>query len=164
MGRDYDRRDLERKRTTGRKHGPARNRRNGPSTGNVGAPRFTSVRPVARTRLTSGAVVWAHVPFCDADEEKTRPAVVVDADRHQVLVLPVSGSFSRFRYPTIHVEITDLEAAGLSRPCGLRLRPVVLDRIEVLTSCGQLGEEDLASMLVAVRQLGIGLGEVAGAH
>ena len=67
-------------------------------------------------------------------------------------------------HPTIHVELTDLEAAGVSRPCGLRLRPVIIDRIEVVAPCGQLGDEDLDAMRDAIRPLGIGLGEVAGAH
>ena len=49
---------------------------------------MTTVKQVALTRLVPGAVVWAHIPFEECDQEKTRPAVVVDKSGRDVILRP----------------------------------------------------------------------------
>src|SRR4051812_12725651 len=79
-------------------------------------PRLSIVKPVPRSRLVAGIVVWAHVPYEDGTGEKTRPAVVLSASGHKVVVLPATTSPSRLRYPDLYVEVADLDGAGIVRP------------------------------------------------
>lgn len=109
-------------------------------------PKLACIKAVPANQLRFGAVVWAHVPFNECDGHKTRPAVVVTADRHHVVVLPGFTGARRLRYPDRHHEITDLEGAGLARPTGLRLEPVRLDRVDLLSICGVLAAEDSESL------------------
>ena len=103
---------------------------------------LTAVKRAARTQLTFGAVVWAHVPFEDEPTEKTRPAVVVELMGTSVSVLPATSAASRLRFRDRHVEIDDLDSAGLRRPTGVRLRTVRIDVVEVIEIVGRLGDDD----------------------
>lgn len=107
---------------------------------------LTIVKPVARTRLTFGAVVWAHIPFDDVDAEKTRPAVVLHTEGWSVAVLPGTSAVSRLRFRDRHVEIDDLGSAGLRRPTGIRLRTVRIEPVEIIEIVGVLGEGDAARL------------------
>ena len=126
-------------------------------------PRLTVVKAVARNRLHPGAVVWAHIPFDEIGEEKSRPAVVVGTAGERVTVLPISSSATRLRYPDHYVEVDDLGTAGLTRSSAVRLRPVEIDRIELVCVCGQLGDEDQHQVDVALGGTGPRISEAAHA-
>lgn len=110
-------------------------------------PRLTCVEPVAKGRLRPGAVVWAHVPFRELDEEKTRPAVVHSIRGHIVTVLAGSSSLNRRRFAGLYVELADLAAAGLRRPTGVR-RSVLftVDLSDVISLVGHLASIDMEAV------------------
>jgi hypothetical protein len=106
-------------------------------------PSIMKVKPVALNQLLPGRVVWAHVPFVDGGGEKTRPAVVVSANRNDVTLLPASSSTTRYGHPSKYLELHHPVAAGLVRATGLRLTTVTVPRIEILSIGGELAAEDL---------------------
>lgn len=110
-------------------------------------PRLACVEPVAKGQLNPGTVVWAHVPFRELDDEKTRPAVVHSAGRRAVALLAGSSSLTRRRYPDLYAELADLAAAGLRRPTGIR-RSVLftVDLADVLSIVGQLTDADVEAV------------------
>ena len=76
-------------------------------------PKLATVQPVPRNQLRPGTVVWAHIPFAESDEEKTRPAIVRSISGRSVTVHPVTTSATRRRYPGRYVELTGLTGTGL---------------------------------------------------
>jgi hypothetical protein len=64
------------------------------------------------------------------------------AGSRRVTVLPVTTSANRRFHPTKYVEITDLNGAGVTRPSGVALRPLEIDRIELIALVGELSDED----------------------
>jgi hypothetical protein len=129
--------------------GPRRNKRRErwakPSTDRR-LPNLAVVEAVPMNRLHRGVVVWAHIPFQYDDGEKTRPAVVIGVSGRTVELLPVTTTQSRFGRPHLYVEVQDLDPAGLLRASGVHLRPVAVDRIELVHIVGELSEADLASV------------------
>ena len=103
---------------------------------------FAAVRPVAKTKLQPGVVVWAHVPFEELDADKTRPAVVKAVVGRNVTLLPGTTAASRYRYPGRYYELTDLAAAGLSRETGICLEERTVDLIEIVQIIGMLADAD----------------------
>jgi hypothetical protein len=127
---------------TGRHRNKRRERWAKPSTPRR-LPKLAVVEAVPMNRLRLGVVVWAHVPFRDDDGEKTRPAIVVRTAGRTVELLPVTTSQARFRRPHQHVEICDLDTAGLDRPSAVQLRTITVDRIELIHIVGELSDADL---------------------
>lgn len=104
---------------------------------------------VPRRRLTPGTVVWAHVPFEHGEGEKLRPAVVVGCDGRGVRIRRLSSSATRLRFD-FYLDVVDLDAAGLDRPCGIDLRSsTVVDLIEVVDIVGELSDADFVRLQVA---------------
>lgn len=101
-------------------------------------------RPVARTRLSRGTVVWARIPFVDdPDGSKLRPAVVAAIDGRTVTVLPITSSLKDSVQRSSHyVALHDWADAGLTRPCLVTRRLVVVDVIDVATVAGELTRDD----------------------
>ena len=101
---------------------------------------------MARTRLTPGTVVWARVPFVDdPDRSKARPAVVSEVVGREVRLLPVTSSTKdSVRCSPLYVPLEDWESAGLSRPCLVTRKVVIVDVIDVTTVVGTLGALDQA--------------------
>lgn len=97
--------------------------------------------------MVPGAVVWAHVPFDQVDDFKTRPAVVVAIVGREITIVPATTSSSRSRYPTEYAELRDLRAAGLYRPTGMRRREITIDIIEIVSVVGRLSDIDMKSVL-----------------
>jgi hypothetical protein len=89
-----------------------------------------------------GVVVWAHVPFEDGSGEKTRPAVVVSASAHDVVVRPVTTTASRHRHSRHYVEIIDLTDAGVLHPCAVANRTIEVPRIDLINITGELSTAD----------------------
>ncbi len=110
-------------------------------------PRLACIEPVAKGQLNPGTVVWAHVPFRELDDEKTRPAVVHSVRGRTVHLLAGSSSLTRRRYPDLYAEVADLAEAGLRRPTGVR-RSVLftVDLADVLSIAGQLADADAESV------------------
>jgi hypothetical protein len=105
-------------------------------------PNWAKVEPVPRNRLVPGTVVWAHIGFRDGTGEKARPAVVVEVRGREVVLLPGTTSEKRHRLRD-HVEVLDLDEAGLDRPTGVSTIPVVVDRrIDLTSIAGELSEQD----------------------
>ena len=101
-------------------------------------------RPVARTRLSRGTVVWARIPFVDdPDGSKLRPAVVASIDGRAVSVLPITSSQKEsVRQSAHYVLLRDWAEAGLTRPCLVTRRLVAIDMIDVATVAGELTNDD----------------------
>ncbi|MEZ5144863.1 MAG: hypothetical protein R2726_20460 [Acidimicrobiales bacterium] len=93
-------------------------------------------------RLEAGRVVWAHVPFVERSGEKLRPVVVADASGELLAVRRITSSVTRLRYD-FYVEIEDLDAVGLDRPCGIEVRRTIdIARLDVVSSAGRLSPAD----------------------
>jgi hypothetical protein len=98
--------------------------------------------PIARNRLRPGLVVWAHIPFVDRAGWKTRPTIVVSVNREKVCVLPAYSTPSRWRFASRYVELRDLDQCRLPRRTGVRLRPIMIDAIEIVSVAGELNPDD----------------------
>lgn len=118
-------------------------------------PNLATVEPVPLGRLTLGTVVWAHVDFVDEPLYKSRPVVVQARRGRTITVLPATTSECRHGLRD-HVEILDLNAAGLHRPTGVRIRPITIDRIELISICGELSDDDLDRLAQATAHQGHG--------
>jgi hypothetical protein len=106
-------------------------------------------RPVARTLLKPGTVVWARVPFVDRpDSSKARPAVVSEVVGREVRLLPVTSSTKEsVRRSPLYVRLEDWASAGLSRPCLVTRKVISVDVIDITTVVGCLGDDDRARVL-----------------
>ena len=109
------------------------------------------VRPVARSRLSPGTVVWARVPYVDdPDGSKLRPAVVAGLEGRTLAVLPVTSSQKdSVRQSSLYVLLRDWADAGLTRPCLVTRRVVEIDLIDVATVAGALSDDDMARVFPA---------------
>src|SRR6266849_580079 len=108
------------------------------------------VKPAAASRLLPGIVVWARVPYAEADNWKTRPAVVKSVVGRQVTLLPGTSSNSRLRFPNKYVEVAQPVDCGLTRPTGFRRQEVTVDIIEVEDIVGALDASNRATLLALV--------------
>ncbi len=124
------------------------------------AQRLCAAKPVAKSRLGPGVVVWARVPFVDIDGWKTRPAVVKTVQGRLVSLAPGSSSASRWRFPNEFVEVTNLANSGLRRPTGFRRRDVTVDIAEVVDIVGNLADPDLVALLGQVNTSSYCLGDL----
>lgn len=100
------------------------------------------VKPVPLSRLRPGTVVWAHIPFADGAGEKSRPAVVIATESRDITLLPGTTSTRRFDLRNSYLEVADLDTAGLTRPTGINRHPVTVDKIEIISICGELAGDD----------------------
>ncbi len=83
-------------------------------------------------------------PFVERGGAKRRPALVVSGEAfapsgHLVLAMITTGG--RRRWPG-DVELVDYRAAGLRRPCILRLKLFTLDRRLIVKTLGRLSAVD----------------------
>jgi hypothetical protein len=108
----------------------------------------TRLRIVPRNRLHPGTVVWAHIPFEDVQGDKLRPAVVLRCTGRDVVLLPCTTSARRHQCPG-YVEIKHWQAAGLTRPTGVRRTSLTVDYLEIVNIAGDLADEDAAALLPA---------------
>jgi hypothetical protein len=105
-------------------------------------PQLAIVRPVAKTALVPGTVIWAHVQFEETSDSKLRPAVVRSVTGRDVTIFPATTAQSRHRYPWAHYELLDVASAGLHRATGLRLATTTVDIIDIVSVAGALFPED----------------------
>jgi hypothetical protein len=109
--------------------------------------RLAVVRPVAKTALTPGTVVWAHIPYHETDGWKLRPVVVSHTSGREVVVFRGTTAHTRFRYPWSYRELTDLDSAGLHRATGIYIESATIDLIDIVSVAGLLGPDDWAAVI-----------------
>ncbi len=107
-----------------------------------------AVTPVAQNAMHEGTIVRTPVEYRDGDGFKTRPCVVVDVDRFDLVVHPITSSPNRSALGAIEIE--NWRSAGLTRPCGVRRDLVVVERRLVIECIGVLSDEDRALVEQAV--------------
>lgn len=94
-------------------------------------------------------VVVLPFPFTDSGSSKRRPALVVSssafnsAQKHSVLAMITSAGHTDW---AADCPITDLESAGLPRPCLVRFKLFTLDHRLVIRIAGTLGAPDRKSI------------------
>ncbi len=99
-------------------------------------------------------VVIVPFPFVDRDQNKRRPALVLSApvfNRSGRTVLAMITS-STNNWPA-DVEIGNLPAAGLKKPCKVRMNLFTLDNRLILNRIGQLHPDDRGSVLAGLRSI-----------
>lgn len=92
--------------------------------------------------LDPGTVVWARVPYVDAEDYKVRPLIVIAASSTDVDGLACTTSLSRRRRNAQYVELQDLASAGLHRPTGVRRQPVRIPLTDIVSVLGALSDRD----------------------
>lgn len=104
----------------------------------------------------SFAVVRVPFPFTDRTAQKRRPALVVSrpdfqaTSGHLVLAMVTSARQSAWPHDWL---IQDLQAAGLTVPCLVRMKLFSLDERLVLGDLGLLAGVDQAGVRTALDQL-----------
>lgn len=94
--------------------------------------------------------MWAVIPFSDGDGSKTRPCVVTGLEGRDVHLFPITSSRKEsVRASRLSVSLEEWDVAGLSRPCLVSRRPVVVDIRDVTTVVGELSEADAARVFAA---------------
>jgi len=102
-------------------------------------------------------IVVVPFPFTDRESSKRRPALVLsDASNfntqvgHSVLAMITSAANSSW---PLDVEISDLDAAGLTSSSIVRMKLFTLDHQLILRKVGALSEHDSQQVEATVRKL-----------
>lgn len=96
-------------------------------------------------------VVVVPFPFVDLPKSKRRPALVLsqhDFNRHGHTILAMITTKRQPAWPG-DVAIDDRSAAGLPRPCIVRLKLFTLDNRLLADHLGRLGEADRTAVAAA---------------
>ena len=101
-----------------------------------------SLKPIALKHLKPGTIIDCWVPFVDTDDYKRRPAVVIEADKYDVRLYPLTTSLGHRRLKIPIYLLHRWAESGLSRPTGMQRRPVTVPRSDVLAVTGELLGED----------------------
>ena len=147
MGQNYSRPDV-RWRDVG-----VRRWRRAPRQRGFSVTDLFAVKRVPLSRLVPGVVVWARVPYAEADNWKARPAVVKSVAGRRVTLLPGTSSSSRWRFPHQYVEVAAQVDSGLRRPTGFRRQEVTVDIAEIEGIVGSLDDLEVAALLGAETRL-----------
>ncbi len=100
---------------------------------------------MARLKLEAFDTVVVPFPFTDQTASKRRPALVVSraefnlAENHSVLAMITSAEQSHW---LADYSISNLQEAGLSNPCVIRLKLFTLDHRLILRKAGKLSAVD----------------------
>lgn len=100
-------------------------------------------------------VVTVPFPFTERAGTKRRPALVLSQRAfnqagHTLLAMITSAAHTRWPGDTA---ISDLEAAGLTVPCIVRLKLFTLDNRVLIRRAGQLAPADLRLVDLAIRTI-----------
>lgn len=99
-----------------------------------------------------GDVVVVPFPFVDVAALKRRPSVILsnrvfnDRSRHSICAMITTGVHSRWEGD---VAISDLDSAGLQRPCVVRWKIFTLPNQNILRRLGALGAPDRAAVFTS---------------
>lgn len=99
-------------------------------------------------------VVVVPFPFVERGGAKRRPALVISSEALEPsghLVLAMITTSARRRWPG-DVELVDYRAAGLRRPCIVRLKLFTLDRRLIARTLGRLSAADRTSARDSLRR------------
>lgn len=101
------------------------------------------IHTIPQTKIVIGAVLLARVDYAEVVDYKIRPVVVIAHNGNEVSVRPCTTS-QRARHRPGTVILTDLDAAGLSRPTAVIPRTLTLALDEVVAVSGHLSIRDFA--------------------
>lgn len=97
-----------------------------------------------------GEVWWTQFPFEESDEDKHRPAIVIDDENIAVLAMMVTSKEKRNPFC---VKIDDWEAAGLSIESWARIdRIIKMDEWRMDRKIGNLSEKDLTKFMQLITE------------
>lgn len=98
-----------------------------------------------------GDVWWTHFPFQDIDEDKHRPAIVIDEDTIAVLAMMVTSKEKEYPYC---IEISDWKEAGLHTQSWARIdRIIKMDEWRMDKKIGELTSKDLNKFLQLIVEI-----------
>lgn len=103
-----------------------------------------------------GDVVVVPFPFVDIAADKRRPSLILSrqafnrSSGHSICVMITTAARTRWQSD---VEIADLGAAGLQRPCVVRWKLFTLPNDIILKKAGVLGASDLGKIIDASREI-----------
>lgn len=103
-----------------------------------------------------GDVVVVPFPFVDIAAEKRRPSVVLShqefnkSNGHSICAMVTTAG--RTNWPS-DIEIADLAAAGLARPCVVRFKLFTLPNTIILRRAGSLADADRKNFVSAARAI-----------
>lgn len=102
-------------------------------------------------------VVIVPFPFTDLALNRRRPALILTPHEpygartgHCVLAMITAASRSSWPFDR---PIADPAAAGLRKPCVMRMKLVTIDQRLIIAKAGRLGPRDQASARAAIRDL-----------
>lgn len=102
-------------------------------------------------------VVIVPFPFTDREVRRRRPAVVLTPHQpygaqtgHCVIAMITAAAGSSWPYD---LAIADPDAAGLRKPCVMRMKLFTIDQRLIVGRAGRLGERDQAAARAAVGEL-----------
>lgn len=98
-------------------------------------------------------VVTLAFPFTEGIGDKERPAVVLSEPPYNDLgfVIVAMITSARFEAWPWDVPIQDLDRAGLTRPCVVRINLLTADAVRILAVSGSLAPPDRKKVLAALR-------------
>lgn len=106
------------------------------------------------TKYNVGEVWWTHFPFDEVDDEKHRPAIIIDDDTIAILAMYVT---SQEKSNPFSIEIADWKDAGLSAPSWARIdRIVKISEWRLNSKIGELSQNDLIKILQLVAEINTG--------
>jgi mRNA-degrading endonuclease toxin of MazEF toxin-antitoxin module len=101
-----------------------------------------------------GDIVVLPFPFVDIAAEKRRPSLILSrqefnrANGHAICAMVTTAG--RTQWPS-DVEIADLKAAGLPRPCVVRFKLFTLPNVMILRRVGSLAQSDRQQVFTAAQ-------------
>ena len=94
-----------------------------------------------------GEVWWIHFPFQDKEQDKRRPAIVIDDETIAILAMYVTSKNKENPYS---IEIEDWKEAGLPKPSWTRIdRIVSISEWYMDRKIGNLSIKDLTMMILS---------------
>lgn len=98
-----------------------------------------------------GEVWWIHFPFQDKEQDKRRPAIVIDDETIAILAMYVTSKNKENPYS---IEIEDWRKAGLSKPSWTRIdRIVSISEWHMERKIGDLSTKDLTKIMQLVVEI-----------
>lgn len=98
-----------------------------------------------------GDVWWVRFPFSDSNDDKRRPAIVIDDEKIAILAMYVT---SKNKDNPFSIEIEDWKNAGLTRKSWARIDKIVsITEWNMLNKIGELSDRDLSKILQLVKEI-----------
>lgn len=102
-------------------------------------------------RYDIGEIWWVHFPYQERDQEKRRPAIVIDDETIAVLAMYVT---SQDKHNPFSIELEDWRVAGLSRRSWARIDKIVsINEWYMDRKIGDLSPRDLLKIMQLVAEI-----------